>query len=127
MPLCDPRPHSLRLPLTCITPPGSFAGHSLANTLGAKLPPTHRILLIEQNDFTAHLPGVVRGLVEPGWEERNLTAPTRQETVFKAGVRHRVLSPVRVLKLLEGRVLLDTEFEGSTEVPFDVSCELGRD
>lgn len=70
---------------------------------------------------------MVRGLVEPGWEERNLTAPTRQETVFKAGVRHRVLSPVRVVKLLEGRVVLDTEFEGSTEVLFDVSCKLGRD
>ncbi|TXT07038.1 uncharacterized protein COLE_06369 [Cutaneotrichosporon oleaginosum] len=97
---------------------GSFAGHSLANALAHKLPATHRILLVEQNEFTAHLPGVVRGLVEPGWEERNLTAPTRQETVFKAGTRHRVLAPVRVLELLEGRVLLDTEFEGSTEVPF---------
>lgn len=45
---------------------GSFAGHSLANYLGPKLQASHRIILVEQNEFTVHLPGVVRGLVEPG-------------------------------------------------------------
>lgn len=99
---------------------GSFAGHAVANVLSASLPPQHRVVLIDANDFATHLPAVVRALVVPDSEGRNLTAPLQDSTVFPADSRHRVMH-AQVLTLGVGVVTLDREFEGSTELPFTVS------
>jgi hypothetical protein len=51
----------------------------------------------------------------------NFTAPVRQETIFPAGSRHRVLAPNRVVKLRRTSVWLEQPFEGVDEVEFEVS------
>lgn len=50
----------------------------------------------------------------------NFTAPVRQETIFAAGSRHRVISPNRVVKLRRTSVWLEQPFEGVDEVAFEV-------
>ncbi|TXT08664.1 hypothetical protein VHUM_02792 [Vanrija humicola] len=96
----------------------SVAGHSFVNALADKLPADHRILLVERNGFTVHLPSVVRALVVPGWESKNLTAEVTQASIFKSGSRHRVLSPNSVVELKKTSVVLEHPFEGSNEVTF---------
>lgn len=99
---------------------GSFAGHSAANTLATSLPDVYRVILIDANAFATHLPAVVRALVVPESEKTNLTAELNTATVFPKGSRHVVVN-ARVVKLGEGRVTLDREWEGSQEVEFEVS------
>ncbi|WOO83712.1 Apoptosis-inducing factor A [Vanrija pseudolonga] len=99
----------------------SVAGHSFVNALADKLPADHRILLVERNGFTVHLPAVVRALVVPGWESKNLTAEVTQASIFKNGSRHRVLSPNSVVELKKTSLVLEHPFEGSNEVTFVVS------
>ncbi|KAL1406198.1 hypothetical protein Q8F55_007887 [Vanrija albida] len=96
----------------------SVAGHTFVNALADKLPADHRILLVERNGFTVHLPAVVRALVVPGWESKNLTAEVTQASIFKSGSRHRVLSPNSVVELKKNSLVLEKPFEGSTEVSF---------
>lgn len=98
---------------------GSFAGHAAANILSASLPPQYRVVLIDANDFATHLPAVVRALVVPESESRNLTALLRDSTVFPTGSRHKVVH-ARVLTLGDGVVTLDRNFEGSAQLPFSV-------
>ncbi len=52
----------------------SGAGHPLVNALAGKLPATHRILLVERNEFVVHMPTIVRALVVPG-EYRGCPSP----------------------------------------------------
>ncbi len=101
--------------------PASVAGHSVVNGLAPHLPSGYRILLVERNEFVHHNPCVVRSLVRPGWDMTNFTAPVRQETIFPAGSRHRVLAPNRVVKLRRTSVWLEQPFEGVDEVEFEVS------
>lgn len=77
-------------------------------------------MLIDANGFATHLPAIVRALVVPGSERKNLTADLTTATVFPAESRHAVVQ-ARVTALKEGSVVLDREWEGSTEVVFDVS------
>ncbi|TXT12783.1 hypothetical protein VHUM_01184 [Vanrija humicola] len=83
------------------------------------LPAAYRVVLVEQNDFAIHLPALVRAVVLPGSENDKLTGRLTQGTVFPKGSRHRLICPAKVLALREGSVLLDTEFEGSCELPFE--------
>lgn len=55
----------------------------------------------------------------------NFTAPVRQETIFPAGSRHRVICPNRVVKLRRNSVWLEQPFEGLDEIEFEVGgCDL---
>lgn len=84
------------------------------------MPDNYRIVLIDANAFATHLPAIVRALVVPDSERKNLTADLTTATVFPAESRH-VVVQARVTELKESSVLLDREWEGSTEVVFDVS------
>lgn len=97
-----------------------MAGHSVVNGLAPHLPSGYRILIVERNEFVHHNPCVVRSLVRPGWDMTNFTAPVRQDTIFPAGSRHRVLAPNRVVKLRRTSVWLEQPFEGVDEVEFEV-------
>ncbi|KLT40111.1 FAD/NAD(P)-binding domain-containing protein [Cutaneotrichosporon oleaginosum] len=98
----------------------SGAGHSLVNELAGKLPETHRILLIERNEFVVHMPTIVRAAVVPGWEDKNLLARITQDTIFPAGSRHRVLTnTVTALSPSSRTLTLAHPFEGSTELSYD--------
>lgn len=55
-----------------------------------------------------------------GWEEKNLTAEVTQESIFPGESRHRVLCPNTVKELRRESVIVEHEFEGSTEIPFAV-------
>ncbi|BEI86973.1 hypothetical protein CcaverHIS002_0703190 [Cutaneotrichosporon cavernicola] len=96
----------------------SAAGHTLANSLAPSLPPTHRIVLIERSEFVVHMPTIVRALVVPGWEDKNLLARITQDTVFPSGSRHVVLTN-NVVALGPTSLTLERAFEGSTELAFD--------
>ncbi|TXT09232.1 hypothetical protein VHUM_02706 [Vanrija humicola] len=97
----------------------SVAGHSFVNALQHNLPMSHRIILIERNEFVQHAPIVVRALVVPGWESKNFTAPVAQDTIFPANSRHRVLCPNSVVALKRNHVWLEHEFEGELEIEFE--------
>ncbi|KAK4687483.1 apoptosis-inducing factor 2, partial [Tremellales sp. Uapishka_1] len=98
---------------------GSCAGLSAANTLVPNLPTTHRILVIDALPFGFWPIAALRAAVVPGWEKR-VSVPLTTATVFPAGSEHKVLAPYKVVELKQNSVILDKEFEGSTEVPFFV-------
>jgi len=49
-----------------------------------------------------------------------MTVPLTQENVFGKESPHRVVAPNKVVELKEGSLVLEKEFEGSTELPFFV-------
>lgn len=49
-----------------------------------------------------------------------MTVPLTQENVFGKGSPHRVVAPNKVVELKEESLVLEKEFEGSTELPFFV-------
>lgn len=102
-----------------LTGPASSAGHILANTLVPLLPPTHRIVLIDAAAYSYYPIAALRGAVVPGWESK-MTVPLTQENVFGKGSPHRVVAPNKVVELKEESLVLEKEFEGSTELPFFV-------
>ena len=59
----------------------------------------------------------------PGWEDK-ITVPLTTETVFGKSSPHQVVAPNKVVELREGSLVLEKEFEGSTELPFFVSHSL---
>jgi hypothetical protein len=97
----------------------SCAGHTLANTLVPLLPPTHRIILIDASAYSYYPVAALRGAVVPGWEEK-ITVPLTTENVFGKSSPHQVVAPNKVVELKEGSLMLEKEFEGSTELPFFV-------
>lgn len=56
-----------------------------------------------------------------GWEDK-VTVPLTTKTVFPSGTAHQVIALNKVIELRENSVVLEKPFEGSTEVPFFVSC-----
>lgn len=97
----------------------SSAGHTLANTLVPLLPPTQRIVLIDASSYSYYPVAALRGAVVPGWEDK-ITVPLTTETVFGKSSPHQVVAPNKVVELKEGSLVLEKEFEGSTELPFFV-------
>lgn len=84
------------------------------------LPKTHRILLIDERDYSYFPNASLRAAVVPGWEKRMIVRLT-QDNIFPGGVHHRLIVPNRVLELRRDSVILEHPFEGSTEVSFFVS------
>jgi hypothetical protein len=99
--------------------PASCAGHTLANTLVPLLPSTHRIILIDASAYSYYPVAALRGAVVPGWEEK-ITVPLTTENVFGKSSPHQVVAPNKVVELKEGSLVLEKDFEGSTELPFFV-------
>ena len=97
----------------------SGAGSALITALSPSLARTHRIILIDANSFAFWPISSLRAAVQPGWEKR-ASAPLTKEAVFPADSQHEVLAGCKVVELREGSVVIDREFEGSTEVPFYV-------
>lgn len=91
---------------------GSYAGHAAANTLASALWRGDRVVLVDASDSAVHVPLGVRALVTG----KVCAAPLRTATVFRGG--HHVVVRARVLAVAEGALELDTEFEGSTRLPF---------
>ncbi|KAF8579871.1 FAD/NAD-P-binding domain-containing protein [Ramaria rubella] len=100
---------------------GSYVGSRAAAELALSLPSTHRVLLIEPHSHFQHLFAFPRFAVVPGHEHKafipfngffaaeGVPAETRKGTVVQA----------RVEQLLKGIAILDREFEGKREVPYD--------
>lgn len=86
--------------------------------LASPLVAGYRVVLVDANDYAAHVPGVVRALVTGDAR----TAPLRTATVFKrkwGSQGAHVVVHARVLALAPGVLELDTPFEGSTQLPFE--------
>ncbi|KAK8865763.1 hypothetical protein IAR55_000910 [Kwoniella newhampshirensis] len=96
---------------------GSYAGHTLANSLIPTLPKSHRILLVDALEFSFFPIASLRAAVVPGWEEK-ITVPLTTDRVFPKGSKHQVIAPNKVLELRENSIILEHPFEGSAEVPF---------
>lgn len=50
--------------------------------------------------------------------------PLTQDVIFPGGVHHKLIAPNRVVELRRASLVLEREFEGSTEVEFFVSVIL---
>jgi hypothetical protein len=100
---------------------GSVAGHALLNALIPQLAPTYRVILVDSKPFAQWPISALRASVVPGWEKRVTIPITRANTLPKDS-HHVVLVPNKVVELKEGSVVLETPFEGSTELPFFVSA-----
>jgi hypothetical protein len=98
----------------------SSSGHQLTAALLKTLPSTHRILLIDRSPIAFWPPASLRAAVVPGWESKVYRQLT-QETVFGRDDIDNKLIKATVLKVADGSVELDVEFEGSKTVPYDVS------
>lgn len=50
-----------------------------------------------------------------------MTGPLNTEAVFGKSSPHKVIAPNRVIELKKNSVVLEREFEGKREIPFDAS------
>lgn len=75
------------------------AGANVARELvkSSQFPQTHRIVLVERNEFAYWTIGALRASVQPGFEEK---AVGDIENIFPASSRHVVLKGVEVVQLL---------------------------
>lgn len=97
------------------------AGVAAYNALAPSLPPTHRIVAVNREDFAYWPIGGLRAAVVPGWEDK-IAVPFKGLTDGKKG--NLVLGGSEVVHLdLEGKVaVLDEarqELDGSKEIHFD--------
>lgn len=97
----------------------SNAGHGLAKKLvqEGKVPANYRILLIDPAQFAYWPIASLRASVVPGWETK-VYQELKQEGIFAPGQKH-VLVKAKVEKVMDGKVVLDREFEGAKEVEYE--------
>ncbi|KAL7416583.1 hypothetical protein BDY24DRAFT_412755 [Mrakia frigida] len=95
----------------------SAAGAGLARALENKLPSTHRIVLIDANEFAFWPISALRAAVVPGWEEKSFKS---LQGFFPKGSRHVMLSKTRVVELGNGFVTVEEDGK-RREIAFDIS------
>ncbi|KAG5461382.1 MAG: hypothetical protein BJ554DRAFT_6433 [Olpidium bornovanus] len=95
-----------------------MTGACAALKLASELPETHRVVLIEANDFAYWPPGALRACVLPGFEDSVFAA---LDKVFPPGSRHLVLAGTRVVSLNPNSVVVDQVREpfASTTIEFE--------
>jgi NADH dehydrogenase FAD-containing subunit len=97
----------------------STAGHIIASQLAPKLPATHRIVIIDPAPTSYWPIASLRAAVVPGFESK-VYHRLEQKNFFPADSKN-VLVRQRVVSVEPASIVLDGEFEGSSQVPFDVS------
>lgn len=97
----------------------STAGHIIASQLAPKLPASHRIVIIDPAPTSYWPIASLRAAVVPGFESK-VYHRLEQKNFFPANSKN-VLVRQRVVSVEPASIVLDGEFEGSSQVPFDVS------
>ncbi|KAL1405183.1 hypothetical protein Q8F55_008808 [Vanrija albida] len=96
----------------------SYVGINAAQQLAAALPTTHRVLLVEPHSHFHHLFAFPRFAIVPAHEHK---AFVPFSGVFASSPNPELHAVVRarVVSLAPGRALLDREWAGAAEIPFD--------
>ncbi|KAG7530667.1 hypothetical protein FFLO_04893 [Filobasidium floriforme] len=95
----------------------STAGHIIASQLAPKLPASHRIVIIDPAPTSYWPIASLRAAVVPGFESK-VYHKLEQKNFFPANSKN-VLVRQRVVSVEPASIVLDGEFEGSSQVPFD--------
>ncbi|EPQ30492.1 uncharacterized protein PFL1_02018 [Pseudozyma flocculosa PF-1] len=91
-------------PLKNVVVVGAASGIVTANLLASKLPPTHRLVLIEANEVAFWPIGALRAAVEQAFE-KEIVAPLTH--LYQDHPRHVVLNKTRVVGLEPNAVIVD--------------------
>ncbi|ETS85423.1 hypothetical protein PFICI_03448 [Pestalotiopsis fici W106-1] len=97
---------------------GSYVGMATTKELASILPATHRILLVEPHSHFHHLFAFPRFAVLPSHEHKAFIPYTSTFSSVQSPVQHAVVT-ARVESLRADSILLDREWQGSREIPFD--------
>ncbi|KAK2001676.1 FAD/NAD(P)-binding domain-containing protein [Colletotrichum falcatum] len=97
---------------------GSYVGLSAVKELAATLPVSHRILLVEPHSHFHHLFAFPRFSVLPKHEHKAFIPYTAVFADSPDSSRHKVIQ-ARAYSLLPNSVVLDRDWQGATEIPFD--------
>ncbi|KAK1574082.1 uncharacterized protein LY79DRAFT_640394 [Colletotrichum navitas] len=97
---------------------GSYVGLGAVKELAASLPASHRILLVEPHSHFHHLFAFPRFSVLPNHEHKAFIPYTAIFARSSDPSRHQVIH-ARAHSLHHNSVVLDRDWQGSTEIPFD--------
>ncbi|KAI3327350.1 FAD/NAD(P)-binding domain-containing protein [Xylariaceae sp. AK1471] len=97
---------------------GSYVGAATTQGLANLLPATHRILLIEPHSHFHHLFAFPRFAILPTYEHKAFIPYTNIFAAAPNPSRHDVVR-ARVSALHPGRVVLDRDWQGVREIPYD--------
>ncbi|KAI0536849.1 hypothetical protein GGR58DRAFT_375744 [Xylaria digitata] len=97
---------------------GSFAGAATSQGLANLLPSTHRVLLIEPHSHFHYLFAFPRFSIVPTYEHKAFIPFSGVFAAAPSPDRHHVVR-ARVSALHKDRVVLDREWQGVHEIPYD--------
>ncbi|KAK3321974.1 hypothetical protein B0H66DRAFT_474515 [Apodospora peruviana] len=99
---------------------GSYVGVNAAKELANLLPATHRVLLVEPHSHFHHLFAFPRFAIVPNYEHKAFVPYTGlfADAPGPNATRHRIVR-ARAVSLQSNRLILDREWQGSKELPFD--------
>ncbi|KAI0487531.1 hypothetical protein F4859DRAFT_465374 [Xylaria cf. heliscus] len=97
---------------------GSYVGVATTQGLANILPSTHRVLLIEPHSHFHHLFAFPRFAILPTYEHKAFIPYTGTFAAAPNPDRHHVVK-ARVSALYQDRVVLDRDWQGVREIPFD--------
>ncbi|KAF2966581.1 hypothetical protein GQX73_g6958 [Xylaria multiplex] len=97
---------------------GSFAGAATSQGLANLLPSTHRVLLIEPHSHFHYLFAFPRFSIVPTYEHKAFIPFSGVFAAVPSPERHHVVR-ARVSALHKDRVVLDREWQGVHEIPYD--------
>ncbi|CAH0055195.1 unnamed protein product [Clonostachys solani] len=105
-------------PKTVVVLGGSFVGLSAVRELLARLPSTHRVLLIEPHSHLHYLFPFPRYAILPGHEHKAFVPYTGTFSEASDPSQHAVVQ-ARAVSLTANQVVLDREWRGSNVISFD--------
>ncbi|KAI0968905.1 hypothetical protein F4678DRAFT_441863 [Xylaria arbuscula] len=97
---------------------GSYVGVSTTQGLTSLLPSTHRVLLIEPHSHFHHLFAFPRFAIIPSYEHKAFIPYSGTFAAAPNPDRHHVVK-ARVSALHKDRVVLDRDWQGVREIPYD--------
>ncbi|KAJ8125273.1 hypothetical protein O1611_g8366 [Lasiodiplodia mahajangana] len=97
---------------------GSYVGVSTTQGLASLLPSTHRVLLIEPHSHFHHLFAFPRFAILPTYEHKAFIPYTGTFAGTPNPDRHHVVR-ARVSALQQDRVVLDRDWQGVREIPYE--------
>ncbi|TIA76110.1 hypothetical protein E3P92_00050 [Wallemia ichthyophaga] len=104
---------------------GSNSSINVIKNIHSKLPKTHRIVLIEANEYAYFPPlkqsdliqAALRASVSPSWENQVMTS---LENLFSEKSRHVVLNGYRAIQFDETTVTIDKSSKIGKTIPYDI-------
>ncbi|KAJ3569691.1 hypothetical protein NPX13_g5998 [Xylaria arbuscula] len=97
---------------------GSYVGVATTQGLANLLPATHRVLLIEPHSHFHHLFAFPRFAIVPTYEHKAFIPYSGTFSESPSPERHHVVR-AKVSELHKDRVVLDREWQGLREIPYD--------